>query len=210
MMIWPKAIRLPFIGLVLVIIAGGPIVASAATPKRISAGTPSKIYFDGDSTLHKYSVKATSFVLNGQVAGLSDDVTAATIGADLCRGDATLTVPVRKLKSGKDGLDENLYKTLDAKRYPNIVYRFQTCTAKRRADGSYDVEAQGTLQVAAKTQPLRLMLTAKQSKGQVRLQGSKRLQMTDFGVKPPELFLGTLKTADEIDVFFDLVVRIAD
>ncbi len=201
------SIEATLMGVALLVAAALPVHVAAAPGRRVSVGTPSKISFDGDSTLHKYSVRATSFTLDGQMVGLADDVTAERLGSDLCRGDATLTVPVLQLKSGKDGLDANLYKALDAKRYPTIVYRFEHCTAKRRADGSYDVEAHGTLQVAAKTQPLVLALTARPSKGQVRLRGRKRLTMTSFGIKPPVLFLGSLKTADEIHVVFDVVVR---
>jgi len=38
------------------------------------------------------------------------------------------------------------------------------------------------------------------------LEGSKALLMSDFGIKPPTMFLGTLKTADRVVVEWRLVL----
>ena len=40
--------------------------------------------------------------------------------------------------------------------------------------------------------------------GALRVVGNKELRMSDFGVKPPVLMLGAIKTDDRIEVRFDL------
>jgi polyisoprenoid-binding protein YceI len=178
-----------------------------ATRRSLVVAQPSTLGFDGDSTLHRYQVRATQFSVSGDVPALADEITATTITAALCRGDATLTIPVKGLKSSKDGLDERLYEALRADRFPLIVFRFASCRATRRADGSYAAVLEGRLTVTNRTEAITLEAIATPGKEGVRLVGRKTLRMTQFGIQPPTLFFGKLKTDDEVKVFFDLQLR---
>jgi hypothetical protein len=43
--------------------------------------------------------------------------------------------------------------------------------------------------------------------GGLRVKGSKEFLMSEFGVKPPSLMLGTMKVRDKVKVNFDVVLR---
>ena len=40
---------------------------------------------------------------------------------------------------------------------------------------------------------------------EVRVTGSTRLRLTDFGIEPPTKFFGLVRVHNEIDVHFDLI-----
>jgi hypothetical protein len=40
----------------------------------------------------------------------------------------------------------------------------------------------------------------------IRFKGSKQFKMTEYGVKPPTLMLGTMKVGDPVTVSFDLAL----
>jgi len=48
--------------------------------------------------------------------------------------------------------------------------------------------------------------TGSAENGTIRFKGSKQFKMTEYGVKPPSLMLGTMKVGDLITVSFDLVL----
>jgi polyisoprenoid-binding protein YceI len=76
---------------------------------------------------------------------------------------------------------------------------------------SYDVQGAnvviaGKLTIAGKENTIEIRGTGSADNGVVRFKGSKVFNMTDFGVKPPSLMLGTMKVRDPVTVSFDLVL----
>jgi hypothetical protein len=41
------------------------------------------------------------------------------------------------------------------------------------------------------------------------VKGTKQINMTDFNIKPPTAMMGTLKTANEVTVSFDLNFQVS-
>ena len=48
---------------------------------------------------------------------------------------------------------------------------------------------------------------ASEADGALRVKGSKEILMSDFGVRPPTLMMGTLKVRDRVVVNFDVVLK---
>ena len=66
----------------------------------------------------------------------------------------------------------------------------------------------GKLSIAGKENPIALNGTVSQdASGQLRLKGSKQLNMTEFGVKPPSLMMGAMKVGEAVTVHYDMVVK---
>jgi polyisoprenoid-binding protein YceI len=100
-------------------------------------------------------------------------------------------------------MDRRLAEELQADTHPAIVYTLTTAAVDAAEDG-FTVAAEGTLQVAAGSQPVALTVTGQAlPDGQFQLKGSVPLRMTDFGVEPPG-FMG-MTTGDEITVFFNVI-----
>jgi polyisoprenoid-binding protein YceI len=64
----------------------------------------------------------------------------------------------------------------------------------------------GNLTVAGATRELSMHVSGTDGgDGTLRLQGSARIRMSDWGIRPPTPMLGLLKTDDEMTIFVDLI-----
>jgi polyisoprenoid-binding protein YceI len=153
------------------------LVLAAAQP--VTFAPTSKIWLEGDSTLHRYHSTATQWSIHadGELRAL------------------TVEIPVRGLKSGEGALDDNLYKALKADRFPTIRF----AATHGRIQGK-QLEAAGQLTVAGVTRPV----TVHASGDATHVTGTVELAMSRFGVQPPVLLAGAIKCSDKIVVRFDL------
>jgi polyisoprenoid-binding protein YceI len=121
-----------------------------------------------------------------------------------------VVIPVRGLKSGEGLLDKNMYKALKAKDVPEIRFLLQSYrTLPAGEGGAMPFEAAGSLSISGVQKPVTLRGTARVEGDRLRVDGDYDLVMTDYGVKPPTLFLGTIKVADPVQIHFRLVFEAA-
>lgn len=170
-----------------------------------------RLWLEGDSTLHKYSARATRFDVTFDPGAKTDAL--ATV-EDLIRSGQIKTlvvsIPVRGLSSGESGLDENMHKALKAVQAPDIVFRMNSyeVPSGRTASGTVSIKLRGTLSVAGIAKDVDLELQGKPTTAGLALTGEKRLLMSEFGVEPPVLMLGMIKTADAVTVKFDFSLQL--
>jgi hypothetical protein len=176
-----------------------------ATP-RITLAPSSQLMLRGKSTLHDYAIAATRIQLAVELAE-SLPAGASALGRLAQPGavkSIVLTVPVEAMKSEKNGLDKNMHKALKAAENPNIVFRLTSPPAASADGTTYRVA--GELELAGRSQAIEVDVRASETPDGIVLEGSKALLMSDFGIKPPSMFLGTLKTADRVVVEWRLVL----
>lgn len=169
---------------------------------------------DGDSTLHKYSAKA-----DGIAAQIGIDAPrAAAVGAPLgveplIRGHFVskfeLTVVVDKLHSGDAGLDKNMRKALKGDQYKEIRFRMDSydVPGPPTVGAPLTIVLHGRLSLAGVERKIDVQAAGTSVRDGVRLTGSKALLMTDYGITPPKMMLGTIKTANLITVKFNATLR---
>lgn len=187
----------------------GAAVAGAQTPNavRLHLQPGSEISFTGTSSLHGFTCKTTQFD-----AQLSVDPEYATNLADLARpiGAVNVTIPVRGLNCGNKGLEKNMLKALKADQNATITFRLDTYevdAASRTAD-AFTAQAVGSLKIAGRERPIQLQVRGERHPdGAVRARGERDMLMSDFGIRPPTMMLGTVKTGDRIVVKFNLQAR---
>lgn len=178
----------------LLMIAAAATSASAQTIKMALDPT-SSIRVDGTSNIHAWHAISTQITASIQVAPPIAESKVESV---------TLTLPVTSLKSGKGGLDKNLYKALNAEKNPTITFVMKTYDAKPNGD-AYDAVVTGLLTVNGVEKEVRAEATmGPDGKGGLRAVGSAAMKMTDFGVKPVTALMGTIRTGDAITVKFDL------
>jgi polyisoprenoid-binding protein YceI len=73
--------------------------------------------------------------------------------------------------------------------------------------GAGTARISGELTMAGQTRPVTLEGAVTSEDGKVRVRGSKRLVMTDFGVQPPSLMMGTMKVAPPVTIGFDVTLK---
>ena len=165
-------------------------LAAPAFAGEVALGPGSVLWLEGDSTLHAYSSTATAMEVSGE---WSDDLSVK---------DFQLAVPVEGLKSGKAGLDKNMYEALRAKEYPAIRFRIQTIEAGE----GLSIAAAGTLSLAGAERKVELKAQGTRTGNGLRIRGREELRMSDFGIKPPAMLMGAVKTRDKVIVHYDIVL----
>ena len=191
--------------------ASNAVAENAALPLPLSLGTGSVLWLEGTSTLHDFESKTTQSSLTltrdpgaklaPGVAGLEALVRGAGVrGLDL-------EVPVMTLRSEKSGIDKNLWKALKASEHPTIWFHLAkySIVGPTTAD-TLMIHAEGTLNIAGVQRPDTLDAKAYHSPHGVWLVGSEPLLMSNFGIKPPKMMLGTLRVADRIVVRYRLLL----
>jgi polyisoprenoid-binding protein YceI len=168
------------------------LLALPASAVELSLAPSSTLWIEGDSTLHPYSSTSTALAVafSLEAPGEASAALAAKAPARM-----TVTVPVESLKSAHSGLDKNLRKTLKASEHPAITFTLRSY----KVEGA-NVTAEGELSVAGKPRAVLLTSRLEARGGALFVEGSQPLKMTDFGIKPPTMMLGAVKTSDDVTV----------
>lgn len=192
------------------LVMGGLMAVGAMswTPATMAASAPgveflpeSKIWMEGDSTLHAYKSTSKNWQIKATV----------TPGKAVKIGDITeleVVIPVKGLKSGDGALDGNMYNAMGADKNPNIRFNLSNAKVNMTPDGEIEVEADGKLNINGKEKATEVKAKGEVNGNTIRIKGSKELKMSEFGVNPPVLMFGAIKVADKITVKYDLVGKL--
>ena len=168
--------------------------AQMALPRHMTLGSASKVWLEGTSTVRSFSCNAGKV----DVAVVSESDARP---ADMVQS-ATLVIPVASLDCKNGTMNEHMRKALKANENPQIKWKMSSY----RVEGTA-VVINGDLTIAGKENPIELRGTGSADNGVIRFKGSKSFKMTEYGVKPPSLMLGTMKVRDPVTVSFDLVLN---
>ncbi len=106
-------------------------------------------------------------------------------------------------------MDKNTYKALKADDHPDITFVLSS-PVKGIPVGAHTITAKINLTIAGVTKAIDMPVTATaQAHGNISFEGSKTINMTDYGVKPPVALLGTMRTGDAITIKFKTVFVIS-
>lgn len=180
---------------------------AAAQSTKMSLRPESKVTLAGSSNVHDWACNSSTFE-----ATIELDSTYATSPLTAIAKPITkvvVTIPVKSLKCGHGKMDDNMYKALRANEFPAIKYVLDTYDidkTKTTAD-SFVAKTIGDVTVAGQTQKVEILITAqRQVGGAMRGEGTAKLLMTSFGIKPPVALLGTLRTKNEIEIKFAVLL----
>jgi polyisoprenoid-binding protein YceI len=180
--------------------------AGAQETARVAVSPESKLWIEGTSNLHGWSCKATT--LDAAVELDAAAVAQVTTAPPKALKKVQVKVPVKSIKCGHGGMDDNLYKALKADESPDISYIMATFEAvPGEAKDSFTLHTVGSLTIAGKENKVSMdVLATRLADGTVKATGMIPIKMTDFGIKPPTAIFGRLKTGDEVKVNFELSV----
>lgn len=178
-------------------LAGFSVAASAqmALPRNLSLSKESKLWIEGTSTMKSFTCAASKV----DVSVLAEPGSAP---GDLVES-ASLVVPVSGLDCRNGTMNSHMKKALKADKNPTITWKLTSY----RVDGA-NVVMNGRLTIAGQENPIEMHATGSADKaGVIRLKGSTKFKMSEYGVKPPSLMLGSMKVGDPITVSYDLVLN---
>lgn len=192
--------RQTFLKLMLAALTAAP--ASAA--QRLALQPESRLWIEGDSTLHTFSSTAT--VLDIQAVLAQDPPSALQRGGLTA---LTVKVPVAKMESGEKGLDKNMRNALKADANPDISFELSGYEVEPGAEGGAVAKAAGFLTIAGARKETAVEGRVELTPAGLRVRGGKTFLMSEYGVKPPTLMMGMIKVKDQVSVKFDLLFKAA-
>lgn len=177
------------------VLAGVAITASAMTlPRNLNLSKESKLWIDGTSTMKSFSCSATK--IDVSVTAEPGSAPSALVQS------ASLIVPVASLDCRNGTMNSHMKKALKADANPQIFWKMSSYSVT-----GTDVTMKGHLSIAGTENPFELKATGNaESDGTIRVKGSTKFKMSEYGVKPPSLMLGSMKVGDPVTVSFDLVL----
>lgn len=191
-------------GALALVMALAPAAAAwSPAPDAYTVQPQSRLWVTGSSTVRGYECKA------GRIDGAIVADPAAGVG-DLQGAvkRVEIGVPVALLECGNGTMNGHMRKALKVEKSPMIRYRLSSHTVTASSDAAGKVRMNGTLSIAGQEKPVAIDATvAREAGGTLRVKGSREIRMTEFGVKPPTLMMGTMKVHDPVTVHFDIVLK---
>jgi polyisoprenoid-binding protein YceI len=180
-------------------------VAWTSRPDGVLTLAPqSRLWIEGTSTVRPFSCMAG--VLEADVA----TTTAAAVSAVAIGEKAVSAVEFRVSSSRIDcrngKMNEHTQKALKTAEHPMITYTVASYVLAK-SDSGMLATLTGTLDLGGVEKPMVVVTKAKEEAGMLRVTGKQTIAMSEFGLKPPTLMMGTLKVGNEITVGFDLLLK---
>ena len=181
-------------------------MVGAQETARLAAAPESKLWIDGTSNVHAWSCKTEKLEASVDLDAAAAAQLATAAPKALKR--VQVKVPVKSLKCGHDGMDNNLYKAMNADAIPDVSYVLATFdAAPGETKDSFTLHTVGTLSVAGKENKITMDVEATRlADGTVKAKGVVPVKMTDYGVKPPKAMFGAIRTGDEVKINFEIIV----
>ena len=182
------------------------IAAQATAPITLGSG---RLSIAGTSNVHDF--KASTTTMRVTKLQLASTVAANAPWDEVVKPGALeafeIAVAAGTLKSGKDGLDKNMYKALNTAQHPDITFRLLRMQPGAAAGM---LKAAGMLIIAGTEREVTLDLKTEPKDAALIVRGELPLVMTDYGIKPPKAMLGVIKTNPKVTVTFEILLTAAD
>ena len=210
-----ETVTRPRLGGVLILTAAlltlAPSLARGQTaPAAVGLGAGSVLWLEGTSTMHDYESKTSALKLTlSREAAQADPADAAALEAWLKAGGLKgldLVVPVTTMRSSKDGLDKNMFKALKTNEFPDIRFQMSGSEFGVARGDTLPVSAKGTLSIAGQQRAVTVQGHLVRAGDGVWLEGSHPMKMSEFGIKPPKMMMGTIKVHDPVVVRYRLLL----
>ena len=182
-----------------------PVITASARRDALDLEPESRLWVAGTSTVRSFQCQAGTFAAT--VASSGTDAVAAVLAGEKAVSTVEVSVPAERLDCRNGTMNEHMRKALKAKEFPTIVFRAATYDLARSAD-SVTVTLNGKLTLGGVEKPVTIKALARPgANGTLLVSGTREVRMTEFGLKPPTLMLGTMKVDDRVTVGFDVVLK---
>ena len=141
----------------------------------------SQLSINGTSSLHNWASVVEKFNASATLSG--NEFTNVSFEAT-----------VKSIKSGKSGMDKNIYSALAADKNPKIKF-----TAENLKINGNKLQGVGNLTIKGKTNKITVDLDLVKKEEYI-ISGHFEMKMTEYDVTPPTAVFGTVKTGDDISL----------
>ena len=181
------------------------LVAAARSVLPLEVQPESKLWVAGTSTVRSFQCQAASF--DAKIESIGPDAVAAVLAGQKAVTNVEVSIPAEKLDCRNGTMNEHMRKALKVKDNPTIVFKAVSYDLDR-ANDTVAVTLNGSLTLGGVERPIVVKALAKPGpSGTLIVSGTREVRMTEFGLKPPTLMLGTMKVDEKITVGFDVVLK---
>ncbi|MEO6549389.1 MAG: YceI family protein [Ferruginibacter sp.] len=154
----------------------------------------------GTSSLHDWEMKSDKGLFDANISLANDKVVFTGL---------SFNFPAESLKSGHGAMDKNTYKALDTKKNPNISFILTSGNVTTTGTNTYLLKGMGKLTISGNTVLTDLVVTLKYNPADKSFtcSGTKKFKMTQYGVKPPTVMMGAIKTGDDVAISYNLTIK---
>ena len=181
------------------------LVAWSAIKTQLTLQPDSRLWIEGTSTVRSFSCSASTF--DALVGTTHDAAVRAILAGEKAVDEVTVTVSAAQLDCRNGTMNSHMLKALKATENPQIVFRMQSYDLAAAGAGMAGT-LQGELTLGGVTRPIVVeAVAADGGDGTLLVTGKHVLKMTEYGLKPPSLMLGTMKVGDAVTVGFELRLK---
>lgn len=165
-----------------------------ASAQSVKKAFTYEITLNGSSNIHDWTMKSSGSGLEGTFT--LDPTTKQVEGI----APLTFNLPVKNLKSSEGLLNSRAYDALKADKNPNFTFKLNNVTAQ-----GAQLNLIGQLTISGNTRDITLPVTVKKNAdGSQVLTGTKKIKMSEWGVKPPSYMLGMMKVYDDLTINYNV------
>jgi polyisoprenoid-binding protein YceI len=157
-----------------------------------------EVTIDGTSNFRDWQEKV------GDVTGDMTAVVREDGSVDL--SSIRIKMKVLSIKSDMGRLmDNKTYEALKGETYPEILFTVSAPTRLVQVrDCQTAIPVKGELALAGVCRPIMMLIkTFEIRRGNLSFEGSQRIRMSDYGVKPPSALFGTMRAGPDITIHFN-------
>ncbi len=187
-----------FIFTILIFFSIAIVSQSRVFDYKISSDFSMKI--KGTSNVHDW--ESTVKKLSGTASVSSDELGKLQINA------CSVSIPVKSIKSTKGSImDKKTWNALNSKKHPTIDYTLTDFVLSSVEQDCFTANATGRLTIAGTTKTVILPIKGIQlDNGDLEINGSQELKLTDYNIDPPTALLGALTTGNTVTIEFRIVL----
>lgn len=219
-MMKPKLIK-PYIAALALAVGTIPVAPAFAEQPlmlRSSETVSSHIEVRGTSNVRDWDAESTriegALEIGNAESRSPDIILGRLLEGEIPEVKATVRIPAQSLTSSSRRLTANMHGYMNVSDYPYIIFELRSIESID-ADEEAGLETgqglvtrvTGSLSVSGQSRETSLPVVWVREDGFLRLSGEVELKMSDFGIDPPTMMLGALRTADEVMVSFHWVLE---
>ncbi|MBE9663906.1 YceI family protein [Mucilaginibacter myungsuensis] len=195
-----NSVKMAMLLLAAVICLAATQTLMAQTTYKLAPGQDVSIKLTGTSNIHDWAMLSTTMESTGDFGTKGNALTSLK--------NFTFQVAVKSLKSEHASLDKRMYADVKEAKYPTINYKLTSATIRPAAGGKFLIASKGDLTIAGSTQPISMdVLATVNDSGSITCTGTKKIQLTDYGIKPPSYVMGTMKVRNDLTIQFNLTYK---
>lgn len=177
-----------------------PTLVTAQATYKLAQSPDVTIKVLGSSNVHDWVMTSTAMESQGNFI----------IDGDKLQGlhSFNFRLAVKSLHSDHASMDDRTYKSVNASKYPDISYKLISAEVTPVAGNKSLIKTKGNLTIAGATQLISMEVTATVgADNTITCIGAKKIQLTDYGIKPPTFMLGSMKVANDLTIQFNLIYK---